>query len=75
MTAKNWLSRKEASAFLTEQGFPIAPGTLARLAARKKGPPYRRFMWRVTSYDKGELLAWAQGETTEVRSKATASRR
>lgn len=57
---KVWLSRKEAAAWLVDQGFPVAPRTLARLAAQRKGPPYVRFLHRVVTYDRDVLLPWAR---------------
>lgn len=60
------LNRKEASAYLTAMGYPIAPRTLARLATDKKGPPYTRFMHRTVLYEKEALEAWAASKTTQV---------
>jgi hypothetical protein len=53
------LNRKEAAAHLLKMGFPVAPRTLASLAARGKGPPYIRFLHRITLYEVAELEAWA----------------
>ena len=57
------LTRREAAAALTAAGFPVARATLATLASRGGGPPYRRFgtrplyLWR-------DLLAWAESRLT-----------
>lgn len=69
MTQTQHLNRKEAAAFLTSMGYPIAARTLARLATKKKGPPYQRFMWRIVTYEKGALLLWAQSETVLIHPK------
>ena len=62
---EEWLSRKEAAIFLTEQGYPISNRTLENLAYQKKGPRYRRFGWARTNYAKSTLLAWARTQTFE----------
>lgn len=59
-TRGKMLSRKEAAAHLQKMGLPIAPRTLTSLASRKKGPPYIRFLHRITLYDVAELEAWAK---------------
>jgi hypothetical protein len=53
------LRRREAAAALTAAGFPVRPATLATLASRGGGPPYRRF-GAVALYRWGEALEWAQ---------------
>lgn len=63
---KDWLSRKEAAAYLTAEGYPIAPRTLARMAARKEGPPYRRILNRIAAYNRLALIDWAKSVTVEV---------
>jgi hypothetical protein len=52
------LTRKEAAAYLTSQGFPITPGRLAKFAA-KGGPPYVVWLKKVL-YERQALLAWAE---------------
>ena len=69
--AKDWLTRKEAAAYLTALGYPIAPRSLARLAAN--GPPYRRFRHRLTAYYRPDLEAWAKALTVEVGKVAARS--
>lgn len=60
---KDILSRKEAADHLTALGFPVAPRTLARLASKRQGPPYTRFMWRVVTYKRADVEAWARSES------------
>jgi hypothetical protein len=58
--------RREAAEFLTEQGFPIAPTTLAKYACVGGGPPYR--LWsRKALYDPSELLEWARARCSSSR--------
>lgn len=64
-TDREWLSRQEAAAFLTKLGCPIAPGTLAKLAANNNagaGPGYKRFRWKSVRYHIDVLKAWAETE-------------
>lgn len=60
---KDILSRKEAADHLTAMGFPVAPRTLARLAAKRQGPPYVRFLWRIVTYKRADVEAWARSES------------
>ena len=53
------LRRADAARALSEVGYPMARATLATLATRGGGPPYRRF-GRVPLYQWGELLDWAR---------------
>jgi hypothetical protein len=53
------LTRVETAEALTEEGFPIRPSTLATMATRGGGPPFRRF-GRVPLYLWAESLEWAQ---------------
>jgi hypothetical protein len=54
------LTRRDAAAALTAVGYPVARATLATLASRGGGPPYRRF-GRRPLYIWRDLLAWAEG--------------
>jgi len=54
------LRRAAAAAFLQERGFPTSKQTLAKLACRGGGPPFRRF-GRVPLYTPANLLTWATG--------------
>jgi hypothetical protein len=52
------LRRRDAAAALRAAGYPTAPATLATLACRGGGPPFRRF-GRVPLYRWADLLDWA----------------
>jgi hypothetical protein len=54
-----WLNRREAVEWLAERGLRIAPGTLANLAAAKRGPDYGIFGNRAY-YRSDTLRAWAE---------------
>jgi hypothetical protein len=60
---KDILSRKEAAEHLTALGYPIAPATLARFATKRRGPPYIRFGWRIVTYKRADVEAWARSES------------
>jgi hypothetical protein len=61
------LLRRDAVAdALTEAGFPVAKTTLATMATRGGGPPYRSF-GRVPLYRWHDALAWAEGRLTPAR--------
>lgn len=67
--AKEWLTRKEAAAFLGAIGCPIAPGTLARMANNNnqgRGPPYTVVSHRIVRYATADLRKWAQARTRRV---------
>jgi hypothetical protein len=53
------LTRAAAANALREAGYPVARATLATLASRGGGPPYRRF-GRLPLYRWGDLLNWAE---------------
>lgn len=53
------LTRDATSAALNVAGFPIKPKTLATMASRGGGPPYRLF-GRKPLYRWGDALAWAR---------------
>jgi hypothetical protein len=57
------LRRKATAAALTEAGFPVAAATLATMAVRGGGPPYRLF-GRVPLYRWDEVHAWAAARLT-----------
>ena len=61
-TAAEWLTRKEAAAYLTSIGCSIAAKTLANLACRhggQAGPPYVARGWRTVRYRRADLDDWA----------------
>jgi len=60
------LRRKVTARALTEAGYPVAASTLATMASRGGGPPYR--LWgRVPMYRWGDALAWARSRTSPPR--------
>lgn len=72
MSEKEFLSRKEASAFLHSLGCPISPRTLEKMACHDNegnGPPYRRFRWKQVSYAREDLVEWAKQETEIIGKK------
>jgi hypothetical protein len=60
------LRRRALAEALTAAGYPVRPATLASMATRGGGPPYRLF-GRVPLYHWGEALAWAEDRTTAPR--------
>lgn len=64
--ASDWLTRKMAAAFLTSIGAPLAPQTLAKLAANNNGgngPPFTRTRWKIVRYRKADLRQWAEANS------------
>ena len=55
---KKYLSRKEASAYLTEIGFHTTYKTLGKLATIGGGPKFRKFGKTQVVYDVADLDAW-----------------
>lgn len=60
------LTREELALALTLIGFKISPKTLATIATRGGGPPYRRWNARVL-YRWADALAWAEGKLGPVQ--------
>jgi hypothetical protein len=60
------LLRVPAAEALTQAGFPIKAKTLATMATRGGGPPYRLFGPRAL-YRWGDALEWAQTRMTAPR--------
>jgi hypothetical protein len=60
------LRRQQTAAALIRAGYPIRPATLATMASRGGGPPYRLF-GRVPLYRWGDALDWAEARTTAPR--------
>lgn len=57
-----YLTRREASAYLKSIGDPLAVQTLANMAANNNaggGPPFISIGWRTLRYPKKALNAWA----------------
>lgn len=62
------LNRREAAKFATDNGFRIAPSTLAVMACRGDGPPFVKF-GPIPLYDPDDLLEWARNRLSKkVRS-------
>lgn len=64
-----FLSRKEAAAYLAKIGCPIGLRTLATLASNNnegKGPRFTRTRWKIVRYLKTDLDAWAKANTQVV---------
>lgn len=60
------LNRREASEFLTQRGFRIAPATLAKLAVIGGGPSFVSF-GRRPLYEAADLLAWVESRTSRPK--------
>ena len=58
------LSRRDTAGALSAAGFPTSPATLATLASRGGGPPFRKF-GRWPLYRWGDALDWARGRLSE----------
>lgn len=66
---KETMNRKEAAAYLTGKGIKITAATLAKYAANNnsgKGPPFTRYRWKLVSYSRTDLDAWAAKEGTRI---------
>jgi len=61
-----YISRKAASRYLREQGFPVSPTTLAIWACTGEGPPYYRYRNRLILYRKSELDQWRDSQLRRV---------
>ena len=59
------LTRKATSAALTDAGFPVAEASLATMATRGGGPPYRLF-GRKPLYRWADALEWATGRLSKL---------
>lgn len=64
------LTRKAASDYLKELGFPVAVATLATLVTRGGGPHYLKFGPRVL-YRADELLEWAESKLSAPRTNSS----
>ena len=58
MPSHNFMSRKEASAYLVGRGLPVAVATLAKLACVGGGPEFHKF-GRYPRYTTEALDVWA----------------
>jgi hypothetical protein len=59
---REYLTRRQLAAFLSQRGFPISKSTLDKLAmpSRGEGPPAAGFWSNRALYDPSEALAWAK---------------
>jgi hypothetical protein len=64
------LTRDAAADALTKAGFPVRKATLATLASRGGGPPYRKFGTRPI-YRWGDLVSWAHARLGPVVSSTS----
>ena len=66
------LSRPAVAEALTKSGYPIKAKTLATMATRGGGPPYRLFGAR-TLYRWGDALSWAENRLSAPRASTSAA--
>jgi hypothetical protein len=65
----DWLSRREASAYLRERyGIKLGPAALANLAVDGGGPPMHKDGGRLVAYARADLDAWAPKRMRRVTS-------
>lgn len=68
-TAKDWLTRKEASLYLFSIGCPVSANTLANMAGNNnagRGPAYSRISWKVIRYHRRDLDTWVKSRVQRV---------
>lgn len=65
-----YLSRREASKYLADRGFPVAYTTLQKYASVGGGPLYRTFGGRAL-YLPAELDEWAEARMSEPRTSTS----
>jgi hypothetical protein len=63
-------TRDKGAVALSDLGFPVTKATLATLASRGGGPPYRRFGKRAL-YRWADLVAWAEARCSASRSNTS----
>lgn len=69
LDAKEFLNRKECSAYLAYLGCPLSVGRLANLASNNnagKGPPFYRTRWSMVFYKRVEVEAWTKDQTKRI---------
>lgn len=64
ITNPEYLTRAKSADFLTENGYPIKPSYLAKLAIVGGSPTYQIFGNRAL-YRPEELLSWAKGRLSK----------
>jgi hypothetical protein len=71
-----WLSRREASAYLREQhGIKLGEAALANYAVDGGGPPYHKDGGRRVAYRRDDLDAWAPKRMRRVTSTSELNKR
>jgi hypothetical protein len=60
------LRRRDLAQALSDSGYPTAEATLATMASRGSGPPYRKW-GRIPLYCWGDALDWAERRLTSPR--------
>lgn len=65
------MTRREAARYLTEEGFPCAPATLAKYACQGGGPVFVRFGLKPL-YRPDDLIDWAVGRSRRCTSTSDA---
>jgi hypothetical protein len=60
------LRRTETAAALTTVGYRISGPSLANLASRGSGPPFKKF-GKTALYRWGDALSWAEARTSPAR--------
>ena len=68
---KEYLTRREAAAFVREKGLPCALATLAKLATVGGGPNFRKFGRNVV-YLPSDLDAWISNRLSAPKSNTAA---
>lgn len=66
LRAREFLSRKEASAYLKARGLPVSPSTLNKYATVGGGPVHVKF-GRLARYRPSDLDAWAAARLSAPR--------
>lgn len=64
------MNRAECAKLLSEAGFPTSRHTLASLASRGGGPPYRKY-GRIVVYRWSDALNWAEARMGPFRNTAS----
>src|SRR5688572_6399466 len=64
------LRRVACAEALTKAGYPVSAKTLASMATRGGGPPYRTF-GRVVLYKWSETLGWAESRLSPPRASSS----
>jgi hypothetical protein len=69
---EHMLRRHALAQALADAGYPTAPATLATMATRGGGPPYRLY-GRIPLYRWGDALAWAESRLSMPRRSTSKS--